>query len=131
MVGHDANLVKLPREDQQEILLQLSKYFLLLQDLKLTVYMSSLCTRFIFSNLVLAVPEMSNHSTRVATSQPEGGRTVSLQSLCHYHSAMLTTHFTVGDPSLLDDPFIMITRGKVCKILWHFFWPQGKWKWLR
>ena len=67
--------------------------------------MSSLCTRFIFSNLVLAVPEMSIHSARVATSQPEGGRTVSLQSLCHYHSAMLTTYFTVGDSSLLDDPF--------------------------
>ena len=28
----------------------------------------------------------------------------------------------------------MIIREKVCKILWHFFhffWPQGKWKWLR
>ena len=54
-----------------------------------TDYMSSLCTRFIFSNSVLAVPEMSNHSARVATSQPEGGRAVLLQSLCHYHSAML------------------------------------------
>ena len=88
--------------------------------------MSSLCTRFIFSNLVLAVPEMSNHSAHVATSQPEGGRTVLLQSLCHYQSAMLTTYFTVGDPSLLDDPFNDYKR--VCKILWHFF---GKWKWLR
>ena len=97
-----------------------------------TEYMSSLCTRFIspcFSNLVSAVPERSNQSACVSTSQPEGGRTVSLQSLCHYHSAMLTTYLT-KEILLCWTINLMIIRGSAVNLALFIttsYWKPHNW----